>query len=122
MPSVVFPTTQPVPRRVARLAPPPSHLEEPEQALFRQLIAEYAIDDSASISLLATAMEAHQRARRARERIAADGEVVKNRFGELRPHPCVVIERDARDAYLRALRALRLEPKPAKATGRPSAW
>jgi hypothetical protein len=67
-------------------------------------------------------MEAHMRMRRARESVAADGETFKNRFGELRPHPCVAIERDARDAYLRAIRALRLEPKPAKASGKLSAW
>jgi hypothetical protein len=87
--------------------------------LFRQLISEFAIDDSGSVSLLVTAMEAHQRMRRARERVAKDGEVFKNRFGELRPHPCIAVERDARDGYLRALRALRLELKPVKATGRP---
>jgi len=115
------PKMQPASKRVARLAPPPSHLEEPEQALFRQLIAEYQIDDAASISLLATAMEAHMRMRHARERIALDGEVVKNRFNELRAHPSVAVERDARDAYLRAMRALRLEPKPAAAT-KLSAW
>lgn len=112
---------RPAPKRATSLAPPPPHLEPPEQALFRQLISEFRIDDAGSISLLTTAMEAHQRARRARERIAVDGETIKDRFGQLRAHPCVAIERDARDAYLRAMRALRLDVKPAAATGR-SVW
>ena len=89
--------------------------------MFRQLISEFRIDDAGSISLLVVACEAHQRARRARERITKDGEVVKDRFGQLRAHPSVAIERDARDAYLRAMRALRLDVKPAAATGR-SVW
>jgi phage terminase small subunit len=100
-------------RWTTRLAPPPDHLDPEEQALFRQVIAEFQIDDSGSISLLVTAMECHQRCRRARERVDEDGETVLDRFRQLRPHPCIAIERDARDGYLRAMRALNLKPSTA---------
>jgi hypothetical protein len=60
---------------VVKLTSPPRHLDAEEQALFRALVAEFQIDDSASSlgadvgaatrrSLLTVAMEAHQRAPR----------------------------------------------------------
>jgi phage terminase small subunit len=100
----------PVEPEATRLTSPPPHLEAPEALLFRQLVREFRIDDGGSVSLLTVAMEAHQRARRARERIDREGEVINDRFGCLKAHPCIAIERDARDAYMRALRLLNLQP------------
>src|SRR5262249_47888651 len=61
---------------------------------------EFAIDDSGSISLLTVACEAHQRMREAREEVADHGGTTfKDRFGQLRQHPAVAIERDARNDY-----------------------
>ena len=61
----------------------------------------------------------------ARERIAAEGMTFETRYQELRPHPCVAIERDARVAYLRAVRELALadvsepdEARPPRLQGR----
>jgi P27 family predicted phage terminase small subunit len=101
-------------RSVTRLAPAPDHLGETEAALFRRLVQEFAIDDSGSISLLTVACEAHQRMREAREEVAEHGGTTfKDRFGQLRQHPAVAIERDARNDYLRAMRVLNLKPDPA---------
>jgi phage terminase small subunit len=109
-----WPKPQPVRNPVTRLAPPPSHIEPVEAALFRELVKTFAIDDAGSISLLTTAMEAHQRMRHARERIDKDGEVINGRFDQLVAHPAVAIERDARDAFLRSMRALNLKPTVGK--------
>jgi len=92
------------------LTAPPKHLDEEEAALFRRLVAEFQIDDSASISLLTVAMEAHQRAREAGITLAEEGTVIKNRFGARTAHPAVAIERDARNDYLRAMKTLNLKP------------
>jgi hypothetical protein len=72
---------------IQKLASPPKHLEPTEAALFRQIVSEFAIDDAGALSLLTTACEAHMRARRARERIAEEGEMMKDRFGQLRASP-----------------------------------
>jgi P27 family predicted phage terminase small subunit len=99
-------------RPVTRLAPVPAHLDETEASLFRRLVQEFAIDDSGSLSLLTVACEAHQRMRRARERIEDEGETVLDRFKQVRAHPLLAVERDARADYLRSMRALNLKPVP----------
>jgi|SRR5215510_4959835 len=99
-------------RPVSRLAPPPRHLDEEEAALFRQIVGDFQIDDAGSISLLTIACEAHQRMRRARERVEDEGETFLDRFKQVRAHPLLAVERDARCDYLRALRTLNLKPAP----------
>jgi len=78
--------------------------------LFRALMAEFAIDDSNSVALLSVAMEAHQRMREAREQLADEGTIIKNRFGARCAHPAVAIETAARADYLRAMKTLNLKP------------
>ena len=53
--------------------------------------------------------ECHDRAQRARRLIDADGEVLTDRFGQMRPHPAVRIEHSARMAMLSGLRSLKLD-------------
>lgn len=98
------------PARTARDTPEaPPHLAQPERDLWLRIVSEYRFDGSASLSLLGTAMEAHQRARRCREAVDKDGESVRDRFGQVRGHPLLPAERDARAAYLAALRMLNLD-------------
>jgi hypothetical protein len=98
---------------VVKLASPPRHLAEEEAALFRHLVAEFQIDDSNSVSLLTVGMEAHQRMREARELLADEGAVIKNRFGARCAHPAIAIETAARSDFLRSMRALNLKLDPA---------
>jgi phage terminase small subunit len=93
---------------IVKLMPPPKHLEPTEANLFKQIVQEFSIDDAGAFSLLTTAMEAHMRSRHARERIAAEGEAILDRFKQLRAHPMIAVERDARGDFLRAMRALNL--------------
>ena len=95
--------------RRARSTPPPAHLAAPEAALWRSLAAEYAFTDPASLALLQSAMESHQRARKCREAVDADGETLLDRFQQVKPHPLLAAERDARAAFLAAMRLLRLD-------------
>ena len=97
-------------RRPSRASPSaPDHLERIERALWKRLTSDFEFNDAASIALLSAAMEAHQRARRCREAIDKDGEAIKDRFEQIKPHPLLAAERDARSAFLGAMKALNLD-------------
>jgi P27 family predicted phage terminase small subunit len=95
--------------RANKSTPPPKHLERQERVLWNQIVGVYKFDDAASRSMLLAAMEAHQRARRCREVIDRDGETVTDRWGQLKPHPILNAERDARAAFIAAMKALNLD-------------
>lgn len=97
------------PRPGAKAAKSPAHLNAPERVLWRQLLSAHRFDDAASLALLRTAMEAHMRARRCREAIDRDGEAVSDRFGQTKSHPLLPAERDARSAFLAAMKLLGLD-------------
>ena len=77
--------------------------------MWRDITAEFSFDDPASLALLRSALEAHMRARRCRVVIDRDGETVKDRFFQVRAHPLLAAERDARAAFLASMRALNLD-------------
>jgi len=93
----------------AKRPPPPDHLRPPEADLWNRLVATYSLSDVAAMSLLQTAMDSHARARQAREQIDAQGMTTTDRWGQIKPHPLLAAERDARAAYLVAMRALNLD-------------
>ena len=88
---------------------PPTHLDRTERDLWRSIAAEHVFEDAASKSLLRVALEAHQRMRRCRDAIDRDGEAVRDRWDQLKPHPLLSAERDARAAFLAAFRQLNLD-------------
>ena len=93
-----------------KVAPPP-HLTEASQRLFCRIVLDYGLKgDDPALTLLRLALEAADRADEARQRIAQDGVLLADRFGQLRPHPSVAIERDSRLAAARLLRELGLSP------------
>lgn len=78
---------------------------------YREIFEDFAIDDAAGRSLLLAAAEAYQRCDEARKIIRKSGGcVITDRFGQVKPHPAVAIERDARTQLIAALRALNLNP------------
>ena len=87
---------------------------------WRRIHHEYAIDDEAGLLLLQTALESFDRMRRAQEQIAEHGMVSRDRFGQLKPHPLLVTERDARSHLMAALKQLNLDLEPLRdRVGRP---
>jgi P27 family predicted phage terminase small subunit len=99
----------------------PAGLSVEARAWWRQLQAEFAIEDPGGLLLLQTALEAFDRLRGARALIDRDGVVITDRFGQSKPHPAATIERDARTAMLTALRALNLDVEPLQGrVGRPN--
>ena len=88
----------------------PRHLSKQTAKLYRRLVTDYRLDDEAhALEVLRLACEAIDRCDEAREAIAKDGPFIEDRFGQLRCHPGVQVERDSRLAALRALRELSLD-------------
>ena len=102
---------------------PPAHLAEETAAWWSDVVAEYELEPH-HVRLLTLAAEAWDRGAGARELIEVDGAVVADRFGQLKTHPAVAIERDARIAFARLVRELCLdesapgEVRPPRAGGR----
>lgn len=89
---------------------PPRHLTRASRGLWRQLTAEYDLaDEPHALRTLTLACEALDRGEEARQRIAQDGAYLVDRFGQLKAHPAVAVERDSRVAAMRAFRELSLD-------------
>jgi P27 family predicted phage terminase small subunit len=99
---------------------PPKHLSEDAHAFFSQVIAEFDITDAAGLALLLTACEALDRMSAARRVIEADGEITEDRYGQKKVHPACQLERDSRNGFLAAMRALQLDIGPTLPVGRPT--
>ncbi len=102
---------------------PPKHLSEKAKKLWKKLLSEYQIDDTAGLSILQAGLEAYDRAEAARVQIEADGLTILDKFNQTKPHPLIACERDSRAAFLHAMRMLNfdLEPKhdrPGRPPGR----
>jgi phage terminase small subunit len=99
----------------------PTGLSDAASTWWQSLHAEYSICDPGGLLLLEAAMRAFDRAEEARALIDAEGLTVKDRFGQAKPHPSLVAERDARSQLLQALKALNLDVEPlADRPGRPA--
>jgi phage terminase small subunit len=103
------------------VAHPPVTLSPDAQTWWRQLCDEHDITDAGGILLLNTTLEAWDRMKEAQGVLAREGLTLPDRFGHLKPHPCSVIERDARSAVYAGMRALALDLEPIKPLGRPPA-
>jgi len=88
--------------------------------LWRDLVGEYQLEDSAGTSILRAGLEAFDRMRGAQRAIAKDGLTVRDRWGQVKVHPCTTVERDSRAQFLAALRQLNLDLEPLRdRIGRP---
>ncbi len=86
------------------------------------MVAAYGIDDVGGVQILVSGLHCRDRAEAADAAIAVDGLSVKDRWGQVKPHPLASVARDARAGWLSALRALNLSigemPKPGRPPGR----
>ena len=99
----------------------PKHLSKEAKQIWRRLVDEYGINDAGGTEILRTGLEAFDRAQAARASIDKTGLLIKDRFGAIKPHPLIACERDARAAYLSALKQLQLDVEPLRdRPGRPN--
>jgi P27 family predicted phage terminase small subunit len=100
--------------------PAPAHLSAEAKKIWREILAEYSIEDAAGLRIMRVSLEAYDRMQAARKKIDKQGLTVADRWGQLRSHPLLPIERDSRAAFLAGLRALNLDLEPLKdRPGRP---
>jgi len=74
------------------------------------VFSDFSIETQTAQAVLTVALEAHQRARECREIVAREGMTVVGRDGQAKVHPLLAVERDARQSFLAAFRALGLDP------------
>lgn len=104
---------KPIPSRRPRLSREAKRLE-------KRLVTEYQIVDSGGLAILQTALEAFDRMRDCQRVIQVDGATVRDRWGQVKPHPLLATERDARAQWLAGLRQMNFDLEPLKdRPGRP---
>jgi len=97
-------------KRARSPAGAPSHLSAEAATYWEKLRLEWHIEDEAGLLILQTSMEAFDRMRAAQAKILEDGITVLDRFGQQKPNPACVIERDSRAAFANLIRQLGIEP------------
>jgi hypothetical protein len=87
----------------------------------RDLLASYEIErgDAAARILIEMAMSSLDEARAAEQLIEKHGQLMPDRFGQLKTNPAVLVLRDSRLSLMRAIRLLNLDVEPPNAIGRP---
>jgi hypothetical protein len=97
----------------------PKHLKAAGAEFYLAVLSDFHIGDSAGLALLAAAAEALDRMRAAQAAIAEHGELLPDRYGQLKTNPACTLERDSRNGFLAAMRGLNLELEPPRPMGRP---
>lgn len=103
---------QPKIAKPPRIPPAPAHLRDAGASHWREVLGQF---DFAAFDLpmLQSACEQLDRAAAAREIIAKEGVTITDRFGQLKEHPAVAVERAAHLAFVRIERELALQvPAP----------
>lgn len=90
----------------------PKALSIEAKGWWTRLIAEYEIRDEAGFLILQSGLESFDRMRGAQTQIKRDGATFQDRFGQVKAHPMLPVERDARASLLSALKALNLDLEP----------
>jgi P27 family predicted phage terminase small subunit len=90
---------------------PPKQLSREARSWWNRIVSGWVVD-TPGLLILESALEAFDTMRRAQEQIRVEGQTVKDRFDQLRAHPAVAIERDAKGVLLRHLKSLGLELEP----------
>ena len=78
---------------------------------WRKIVTGWELDD-AGFLVLESALECFDRMRQAQQMLKKEGITSKDRFGQEKVHPAVLVERDAKAGLLRALRAMNLQIEP----------
>lgn len=89
----------------------PAHLSPASRALFRTIVREYVLEDW-HVRLLTEALGSLDRAEQARRQLDIDGLTTTTRLGELKAHPLILVERDARNTFARLMKQLGLDVEP----------
>jgi P27 family predicted phage terminase small subunit len=89
----------------------PKHLSTEAKGWWERIVGRWELDDAALL-ILEGALEAFDRMREAQAVLKKEGVVTTDRFGKPRQHPATLVERDAKNALLKGIKALGLELEP----------
>jgi phage terminase small subunit len=99
---------------------PPCTLSRESKAYWKKLIQAYSLDDEPGLLLLKTTLESYDRINAARCAIEKEGMQIVDRFGQVRPHPLLTVERDARSQFMLGMKSLNFDLEPLRdGPGRP---
>ncbi|MEP7354716.1 MAG: hypothetical protein ABI824_15920 [Acidobacteriota bacterium] len=107
----------PKPMTEASLSEAPAHLSNASRQLWSDILQDYRLD-AAAIAVLVGGLEALDRRETARAALATGGLTVTDRFGQKKPNPLVLIERDCAMTWMRSFKTLGLDQIP---EGKPDA-
>lgn len=88
--------------------PPPGHLSEDAKSWWRTVLQHFDLEEH-HLRLLRLACEAWDRAQQARAILDRDGITFTDDRKNIRAHPAVAIEKDARTGFARLVRELDLD-------------
>jgi len=108
-------------KRPSLIPKPPRKLSPPAQKFWREVAEEYGIlGDPAGQQLLTVACESLDRYWQAQSEIASKGLLMLDRYGCQKLNPACSVEKTAKQGFLAAMRALRLDIEPPHpSAGRP---
>ena len=99
--------------RKSRLAPKaPAHLRDVSKAFWRTVTKAWELEPH-HVRLLQIACESWDRALEAREAVTASGPYFTDRNNNIKPHPGIAVEQQARKQFIAALREIGLDVKAA---------
>lgn len=101
------------------LPPAPKTLSREARAWWKKFNEDFDFDVTGRM-LLQQALEAFDEMRAAQKLISHEGAVIRDRWGQRKPHPATAIIRDSRNAVLHAFQLLHLDAEPLRdGPGRP---
>jgi phage terminase small subunit len=102
---------------VTQVATPPEHLSPESKQVWLDIVRDCDMD-SAALVILRTLCDANDRRLQARASIEKAGSLfLRDRFGVIKGHPALAVERDATLAMQRAYRLLGLDQAPSSQMG-----
>jgi P27 family predicted phage terminase small subunit len=90
---------------------PPGHLGAKSKRLWRSILDRYGLEDD-ELATLTLALEAWDIAQTARRKINRDGQMIEDRFGQIKPHPAIQIHRDSLASWSRLLTQIGIPSDP----------
>lgn len=94
----------------------PESLSTAAKKLWKEVVSDFVLEPHHE-RLLEKALVQWDRSEQAKKALATEGLTVLDRFGQLREHPLVGVERQATLAYLRIMRELGLDVVPTESRG-----
>ncbi len=98
----------------------PTHLQEATRAWWRDVVRDYLLEPH-HLRLLTLAGESWDRCQQAREAVTKDGAYIRDRWGQLKAHPGIAVERDNKIAFARLIREIDLDCEGPAASPQPPA-